>query len=85
MSDQKKLQSGTHRHPLKQRMPLIKSTAGLPGQTWKNVGNAKEVWEDIRRNYPEEFNRQAKRSFFVWLLGLFGVLRQIFKRSPTRT
>ncbi len=82
--DLKKTHLGTH--PLKQRMPLRKSTAGLPGQTWKNVGNAKEVWEDIRRNYPEEFNRQAKRSFFVvWLVGLFGVLRQMFKRGATRT
>ncbi len=65
-------------------MPVVKPTAGMPGQTWRNV-NAKETWAEIRRNYPEEFKKAATASFFVWLLGLFAGLRRLFKRGASQT
>ena len=71
-------------HPDKLGKPVLKTTAGLPGQTWTNV-DAKETWAEIRRKYPKEFKGQGRRSFLVWFSGLFAVLRRVFHRGGSRS
>ena len=57
---------------LKLHMPLSKTTAGMPGQTWTNL-DANEVREYIRTHSGKE-DEETKTSFFGWL-------RRWFKRS----